>query len=78
MCEIRDVLFGVYLNKVRGVTLRRLDIEGPRGLPESRTGNGIHLYYLARHAASTTAGSPGCGTACISSTPTAPRYAAIA
>ncbi len=43
--EIRDVLFGVYLNRVRGVTLRRLDIEGPRGLAESRTGNGIHLYY---------------------------------
>jgi len=41
---IRDVLFGVYLLKVRGAALRRLDIEGPRGLPESQTGNGIHLH----------------------------------
>ena len=43
--QIRDVLFGVYLRKVRDVTLRRLDIEGPHGLPESQTGNGIHLHY---------------------------------
>ncbi|MGH7499397.1 MAG: nitrous oxide reductase family maturation protein NosD [Gemmatimonadales bacterium] len=43
--QIRDVLFGVYLRKVRAVTLRRLDIEGPRGLPESQMGNGIHLHY---------------------------------
>lgn len=43
--QIRDVLFGVYLRKVRDVTLRRLDIEGPAGLPESQTGNGIHLHY---------------------------------
>ena len=43
--QIRDVLFGVYLRKVRDVTLRRLDIEGPGGLPESQTGNGIHLHY---------------------------------
>jgi nitrous oxidase accessory protein len=43
--QIRDMLFGVYLKKVRGVTLRRLDIEGPGGLLESQTGNGIHLHY---------------------------------
>ena len=42
--QIRDVLFGVYLRKVRDVTLRRLDIEGPKGFPESQTGNGIHLH----------------------------------
>jgi nitrous oxidase accessory protein len=42
---IRDVLFGVYLRKVRDVTLRRLDIAGRQGLPESQTGNGIHLHY---------------------------------
>ena len=42
---IRDILFGVYLRKVRDVTLRRIDIEGPNGLPESQTGNGIHLHY---------------------------------
>ena len=42
--EIRDVLFGVYLRKAADVTIRRLDIEGPRGLPESQTGNGIHLH----------------------------------
>ncbi|MGH9262170.1 MAG: NosD domain-containing protein, partial [Acidimicrobiales bacterium] len=41
---IRDVLHGVYLREVRGATLRRLDIAGPPGLPESGTGNGIHLY----------------------------------
>ncbi len=41
---IRDVLHGVYLRDVRGVVLRRLDIAGPRGLPESGTGNGIHLF----------------------------------
>jgi len=43
--QIRDVLFGVYLRQVRDVAIRRVDIEGPRGLPESRTGNGIHLHY---------------------------------
>lgn len=43
--EIRDILFGVYLRKVRHITLRRIDIEGQRGLPESQTGNGIHLHY---------------------------------
>ncbi|HEX7336909.1 MAG TPA: nitrous oxide reductase family maturation protein NosD [Gemmatimonadales bacterium] len=43
--EIRDILFGIYLRKVRNVTLRRVDIEGPRGLPESQTGNGIHLHH---------------------------------
>jgi nitrous oxidase accessory protein len=42
--QIRDVLFGVYVRKVRDITLRRLDIEGPTGLPESQTGNGIHLH----------------------------------
>ncbi len=43
--EIRDILFGVYLRKVRDVTIQRVDIEGPPGLPESQTGNGIHLHY---------------------------------
>lgn len=43
--DLRDVLFGVYLRQVRGITLRRLDIEGPRGLAESQIGNGIHLHY---------------------------------
>ena len=43
--QIRDILFGVYLRKVRGVILRRLNIEGRPGLPESQSGNGIHLYY---------------------------------
>ena len=42
--EIRDVLFGVYLRKAGSVAIRRIDIEGPRGLPESQTGNGIHLH----------------------------------
>ncbi|MGZ8399395.1 MAG: nitrous oxide reductase family maturation protein NosD [Gemmatimonadales bacterium] len=42
--EIRDVLFGVYLRKAGSVTIRRIDIEGARGLPESQTGNGIHLH----------------------------------
>ena len=42
---VRDMLFGVYLRKVRGITLRRVDIEGPGGLPESQTGNGVHLHY---------------------------------
>ena len=46
--QIRDVLFGVYLRKVRDVTLRRLDIKGRPGLPESQTGNGIHLHYSRR------------------------------
>lgn len=42
---IRDVLFGVYLQQVRHVTLRRLDIAGPRGLRESQMGDGILFYY---------------------------------
>ncbi|MGH7521209.1 MAG: nitrous oxide reductase family maturation protein NosD [Gemmatimonadales bacterium] len=42
---IRDVLFGVYLAQVRGVTLRALDIAGPPGLPEGRRGDGITFYY---------------------------------
>jgi len=42
---IRDVLFGVYLRQVRGVTLRRLDIAGPPGLAESGMGDGITFYY---------------------------------
>jgi nitrous oxidase accessory protein len=42
--EIRDVLHGIYLWKVRNVALRRVDIEGPRGLAEGQMGNGIHLY----------------------------------
>ena len=50
---IRDVLFGVYLKQVRGVTLRRVDIAGPPGLPESKRGDGITFYYsrniLAEH-----------------------------
>jgi len=50
---IRNVLFGVYLKQVRGVTLRRVDIAGPPGLPESRRGDGITFYYsrdiLAEH-----------------------------
>jgi nitrous oxidase accessory protein len=43
--EIRDVLFGIYLRRVRGASMRRVDIEGRPGLPESRSGNGIHLHY---------------------------------
>ena len=42
---IRDVLFGIYLTQVRGVTLRRLDIAGPPGLQEGRRGDGITFYY---------------------------------
>jgi nitrous oxidase accessory protein len=42
---IRDVLFGVYLKQVRGVTLRRLDVAGPPGLPEGRRGDGFTFYY---------------------------------
>lgn len=41
---IRDVLFGVYLHQVRGVVLRRLDIEGLSGLTEGAMGDGISLY----------------------------------
>jgi nitrous oxidase accessory protein len=41
---IRDILHGVYLRQVRGVRLERLDIAGPRGLPEGESGNGIHFY----------------------------------
>ena len=43
--QLRDVLFGIYLRRVRGVTMRRVDIEGNRGRPESQRGNGIHLHY---------------------------------
>ena len=43
--QLRDVLFGIYLRRVRGVSMRRIDIEGRPGLPESRSGNGIHLHY---------------------------------
>jgi nitrous oxidase accessory protein len=43
--RLRDVLFGIYLLKTRDVVISRADIEGLRGLPESETGNGIHLYY---------------------------------
>jgi nitrous oxidase accessory protein len=42
---IRDVLFGVYLNKVRAVVVRGLDIAGPAGLPEGKRGDGITFYY---------------------------------
>ncbi len=42
---IRDVLHGVYLHTVRGVSLRHLDIAGPPGLAESAMGDGIHYYY---------------------------------
>lgn len=41
---IRDVLFGVYLEQVRGVALRRLDIAGLPGLPESQRGDGVTFY----------------------------------
>src|SRR5574341_865821 len=41
---IREILFGVYLDKVRGAVLRRVDIEGPRGLRESEMADGITLY----------------------------------
>ena len=41
---IRDVLFGVYLERSRGATLRRIDIEGPSGLAEGARGDGIELY----------------------------------
>ena len=41
---IRDILFGVYLKQVRGVVVRRLDIEGPRALRESEMADGITLY----------------------------------
>lgn len=41
---IRDMLFGVYLLQARGAVLRRLDIEGPRGLGEGQRGDGIYLY----------------------------------
>jgi nitrous oxidase accessory protein len=44
---IRDVLFGVYLLEARGASLRRLDIEGRRGLPEGRMGDGIYLHHSA-------------------------------
>lgn len=44
--QVRDALFGVVLEHVRGVTLRRLDIEGPAGGSgrESERGDGILLY----------------------------------
>ncbi len=41
---IRDMLFGVYLLQARGAVLRRLDIEGARGLREGQMGDGIYLY----------------------------------
>lgn len=41
---IRDVLFGVYVQQSRGSVLRGLDIAGPRGLPESKRGDGITFY----------------------------------
>jgi nitrous oxidase accessory protein len=41
---IRDMLFGVYLWQVRGAVLRRLDIEGARGLAEGQMGDGIYLH----------------------------------
>jgi nitrous oxidase accessory protein len=41
---IRDILFGVYLRQVRGAVVRRVDIEGPRGLRESAMADGITLY----------------------------------
>jgi nitrous oxidase accessory protein len=44
---IRDVLFGVYVDKARAVTLRGLDIAGPPGLRESERGDGI-TFYSAR------------------------------
>ncbi|HET8713588.1 MAG TPA: nitrous oxide reductase family maturation protein NosD [Gemmatimonadales bacterium] len=44
---IRDVLFGVYVKQSRGSVLRGLDIAGPRGLPESKRGDGI-TFYAAR------------------------------
>jgi nitrous oxidase accessory protein len=45
---IRDILFGVYLKEVRDVVLRQLDIEGPKGLPESQRGDGIHFFHSRR------------------------------
>jgi nitrous oxidase accessory protein len=42
--QLRDVLFGIYLRQVRGVSIRRVDIAGSSGTPESRSGNGIHLH----------------------------------
>ncbi len=41
---IRDMLFGVYLLQARGAVLRRLDIEGARGLAEGQMGDGIYLH----------------------------------
>ena len=46
---IRDVLFGVHVQNARGTVLRRLDIAGPPGLPESQRGDGI-TFYDSRHA----------------------------
>lgn len=43
--EIRDALFGVYLEQAHHVTLRRLDIEGPRRAREGEMGDGILFYY---------------------------------
>jgi len=42
---IREVLYGVYLEQVRHVTLRRLDIEGRRAARETERGDGILFYY---------------------------------
>jgi len=41
---IRDVLFGVYLERSRGSVLLRLDVEGPAELGEGARGDGIELY----------------------------------
>lgn len=41
---IRNMLFGVYLLQASGAVLRRLDIEGPRGLREGQMGDGIYLH----------------------------------
>ena len=41
---LRDVLFGVYLQQVRDVQLRRLDIAGPAAAREGDRGDGISLY----------------------------------
>jgi nitrous oxidase accessory protein len=45
---LRDVLHGVYVRDARDVALRRLVIVGRPGLPESETGNGIHLWSSRR------------------------------
>ncbi|HJS42495.1 MAG TPA: nitrous oxide reductase family maturation protein NosD [Gemmatimonadales bacterium] len=42
---IRDVLFGVYVTKARGVVMRGLDIAGRAALRESERGDGITFYH---------------------------------